>query len=157
MGVVFIRREHVHRKSLFHCPFGNGTDDVVGLKTGHFQNGNIHAGEELFDVGNGQRDVFGLFLPLGFVGLKLLVAEGRSRKVETHTNVAGFFFVEDFEKGIGKSENRTGVESPGVDAWIFAEGKVGPVNKGHGVDQEEFFHVPVEILPSPDVGDNKEE
>ena len=45
----------------------------------------------------------------------------------------------DFLTHFGPTERGAGVHTFGIDARIFAKGKVRPENKGHCIEQEEFF------------------
>jgi hypothetical protein len=48
----------------------------------------------------------------------------------------GFFLLQHFEQRVEEAEGGPRVHAFGVEARRLAEGKVGPVDEGHGVEQE---------------------
>jgi hypothetical protein len=53
--------------------------------------------------------------------------------------VAWFFFFQDFQERVGKAQHYACIEPFGIDSRVFAEGKMRPINKGHGIQKKKFM------------------
>ncbi len=51
--------------------------------------------------------------------------------------VGGFLVLDDGEEGVGEAEEGGGVHALGIHDGIADEGKVGAVDEGHSVEEEE--------------------
>jgi len=139
LSVVFVRGHHVDSKMISFCFFGDRADDVICLKSIHFQHGDLEGFHNFFDPRDRNRDILRLLESVGLVGLVLNMSEGGCFGIKSHRDVAWFFFFQYFQKCIGKSEHHTRIETFRIDSWVFAKCKMCPIDQGHGVQQKEFM------------------
>ena len=105
LTIILVWGHHVHRKVLLFSLFCNGTDDVICLKSIHFQNGNFKGPHDLLDPRDGHGNVLRLLQSIGLVGGILHVAKSRCLRIKCHSNMAGFFFFQNLQKSIRKPEH----------------------------------------------------
>ena len=139
LTIVLVWGHHVHRKLFLLRLFCNGADDVVCLKSIHFQNRNFEGPHDLLDPRDGYGNVLRLLQSIGLVGGILHVAKSGCLRIKCHCDVAWFFFFQDFQERVGKAKHYACIESFGIDPWVFAEGKMGPINQGHGIQKKKFM------------------
>ena len=133
LAVVLVGGHHVGIESLLFGQFGQGAYHIVGLETGHLDDGYVVGPDNLLDDGDRVTNHFGRLFALSLVLLVGFMAEGRSLRVESHGNVRGVLLFEQLFEGVDKPQDGRCVYSLGVDAGIFDEGIIRAVDKRVGV------------------------
>ena len=139
LPVVLVWGHHEHRKLFLFSLFCNCTDDVVCLKSIHFQNGYFKGTNDLLDPRDGHGNVLRLLQSIGLVGSILHVAKSRCLRIKCHCDVAGLFFFQHLQERVGKPEHYPSIEPFGVDPRVFTKGKMCSINEGHGIQKKKFM------------------
>ena len=139
LAVVFVGGNHVHLEPFAGGLLGEGTDHVVRLVVVDHDDRNIEALKDLVDVREGHADVLRLFLAVGFVIGRDLVAEGRPTGVENDGQVGGRLVFHQVPQRPRKAKHSRGIDPLGVDHRPVDEGKVRTVHQRVTVEKEEFF------------------
>ena len=139
LSIVLVWGHHVNGKQFLFRFFCDGTNDVVCLKSIHFQNRNSKGTNDLFYPRNRHGDILRLLQSIGLVRSILLVTESRCLGIKCHCDVAGFFFFQDLQERVGKAKHYSRVEPFGVDSGVFTKGKMSPIDQGHGVQKKKFM------------------
>ena len=138
LAVILVGSHHVGGYSLSSGFGGQGSYDIVGLKSRHLEQRDAVGLYDVFYDGHGQAYGFRRLLALGFVLYVGFVTESGAGGVERHADMCGIFFLQHFLQRVDKSQYGRCVESFGIDARIPDERIVGPVDKGIGIEQEQF-------------------
>ena len=80
-------------------------DDVVRLKPGNFEHGDVVSGQDVFDDGHGKPDGFGRLLALGFVLGVGLVSERAAVRVEGNAQMCWSFLRDDLFQRVDKTKD----------------------------------------------------
>ena len=139
LAVVFVGRHHVSDNTLSAGFGGKRAYYVVGFITGHFQDRNAVGADNILYNRYGKTDSLGSLFPLRFVLFVSLVAECRSRRVESYSYMCGIFLFQHLFQGVHKPQNGGSVESFGVDSRIFDERVISTVYQCVGIKQEKFI------------------
>ena len=139
LAVVFVGGHHVHVVPFFFGLFGEGSDHIIGFVVVDDEHGDVHGLHDAVDPRNGESDVFGLRLAVGFVGIEFFVAERTSFRIEHHGEVGGFFVLHHIPQRAHKTLDGGHVPAFGIEQRTGDEGVMGAVNKRMAVEQEQFF------------------
>ena len=124
LSIVFVRRSHKDLKTSLFPFLSESTDDIIRLKSGHFEHRDIHRLEYIFDYRNGFTNIFGGFGSLRFVLLICFMAERAPCGVKSHTDVRRVDFFEQVFERHRKAENSGSVLSLTVHSRCTNEGIV---------------------------------
>ena len=141
LAEVLVRSDHeCFEAALFLRLAGEGSDDVIGLVTVEFQNGDSEGLTEAFDAGKGRCKIFGHFLPVGFVCRIDLVAGRWCPCVKSNGQMRGFFALKNGKDRIRKTV-KSGAVYPfrGIDGTPD-KGEMRPICQCHTVKKEEPLH-----------------
>ena len=143
LSVILVGRHHEGLEARTLGAHSESADDIVRFVAVQFNHGNIECADQSFDVGNGDRQVFGHLITVCFVVFKGFVAMGGCRGIEHHSDVAGFLLAQNFEQSVREAEHGRCIQPFGVDAVVCGKGEVGSENQGHGIQQKQFFRISV--------------
>ena len=130
LGVILGGRDHPPFQSGFCRAAGHRSDDVVGLKARHLEDGDVVGTNDVFDDGHGAADVLRRLFALRLVFWIGIVAERRTRGVEGHGDVRGGLLLQHFLKRVDKAIDRRCVLALGIHPRGAYQSIVSPVNKG---------------------------
>ncbi len=141
LSVILVGCHHKDIKTLFVGTFGNGTDHIICLKTGYFQDWDVVRADNFLDDRDGAFDVLGRCFTLRLVCLKLQVAECRSRRIKCHSNMGWIFLTQHLFQGVHKTEDGRCVQPLGINPRVSYKGIVGAINERVGVEKEKFVFI----------------
>ena len=111
LAEIFIRGDHICRESFFFRFARQGTDNVVRLIAFQFEDRDFKAFDQPPDIRQGGGNVFGHFLPLGFVFDVFRLPQGRGEGIESDPDVGGFFILQNIIQRIGKAQNGRSIQT----------------------------------------------
>ncbi len=115
------------------------TDHVIGLVAVDIEDGDIESGDQLLNHRNRGYNIFRRLLPVGLVSFKPDFSHSGCHGIESHPDMGGLLFFQQVEENICKAEHGRCVYPFGGEPRVFIKGKIGPVDEGHGIEEEEFF------------------
>ncbi len=135
LTVILVGGHHVGVITLGGRARGQSAYHVVSFIAGHLDDRDAVALEYALYIRYGQSDVLGLLVALGFIGLKLLVAEcAPVGRVETYCYVRGILLAQQIVKSVAEAKYGRRVESRGrCKPRRVNQRVVGAVYKGVGV------------------------
>ena len=104
LSIILVGSHHIGNNPLIcrlpcHSPYY-----IIGLKTRHFEYGNVHRLDNLFDYRHTPPYVLRGFLSLGLVLRKNLMPKGLSFRIKSHRNVCGLFLFNNLLQGFDKAK-----------------------------------------------------
>ena len=117
LRIILIRRCHIDLKTCLFTLLGQRTDDIVRLKTRHFQHRNIHRLQNLLDYRHGFPNIFRCFRSLRLVLLICLMAECTTRRIESHSQMGRVDLTNQILQGHAETKDSRGVLPLAVHTW----------------------------------------
>ena len=111
LTVILVGREHIGLYASRSSLRRQRADDVVGLVAIHLENGDVVGLEDVLDDGHTRADILGSLLALRLVFRESLVAERRSVRVESHTDMRWFLLFKHLVERVAKAHNGRGVQA----------------------------------------------
>ena len=138
LGKVFVGGDHEGVVIAFVVGgLGEGADEVVGFVAIDFEEGDGEGFAEFFAGGDGGAEFVGHLVAVGFVFGILFVARGGGGGVPGDGEVGGLLVLDDGEESVGEAEEGGCVDALRVHDGVADEGKVGAVDEGHSVEEEQ--------------------
>ena len=104
LTIVLVGSEHIGFDTFFASLSGNGTDDVVSLKSIHLKDGDMVSFEDVFDDRYREFDVFWCLFTLCLIGRESFMTEGFAM-VESHSDMGRFLLGQDLVEGIAEAHD----------------------------------------------------
>ena len=139
LSIVFIRCHHISCDALATCLSSKRTDDIIRFIARYFQDRDAVGTNNIFYNRYGETDCFRGFFPLCFILFVGLMSEGRTCRVERHTNMGWIFFFEYFFKGIYKPQNSRSVETFGVNPWVLDKCVISAIYQCISIEKKQFI------------------
>ena len=122
----------------------HGADDIIGLPSLTFVNGDVHGPEHVLHDGHLHGQLLGHTVAGGLVSIVLEVAEGGAVEVEGDAYCVGLFFLFGLFQNIQEAIDGMGIQTlPGGQR---TNAEIRPVNDGVAV-QDQQFHTFLHLAP----------
>ena len=110
LSVVLVGSEHIGVDALAVGFLCERTHHVVGLETGNLQYRYMHSREDILDDRHRLADILWRLFALRLILLVSLVAERRTVRVESHTEICGLFLLQHLVESVAETHHRRRVQ-----------------------------------------------
>ncbi len=93
LSKIFVRCHHINLKTFFNSFFRQRSDDIIRLKTIHFENWDVKSPDDFLDLRDPVTNIFRCFLTCCFIRFKDRIAKSGRSRIKRHTDVSRFLFL----------------------------------------------------------------